>query len=44
MLHDLSAANQETVYMEPVFGMNTTDKLAFWVEASQDGDKSLAWT
>jgi hypothetical protein len=43
VLHDLNEQQREQVYMDPEFGMNSTDKLTFWVYASQAGDQSLAW-
>lgn len=31
------------VYQDPLFGMDSTDKLAFWVLASEGGPTSAAW-
>jgi hypothetical protein len=43
VLASLPAAQQTQVYSDPEFGMDTTDKLTYWVLASQGGDQSLAW-
>jgi len=43
VLAGLSSANQQAVYTDPLFGLDSTDKLAFWVIASEAGDQSTAW-
>jgi hypothetical protein len=43
VLASLSAADQTTVYTDSKFGMNTVEKLTFWVYANQLGDTSASW-
>lgn len=43
VLASLSSADQQAVYSDAEFGMDSTDKLTFWVYASQNGPTSLAW-
>ena len=43
VLAGLSAADQTTVYSDPKFGMDSVEKLTFWVYANEQGDQSQAW-
>lgn len=43
VLASLNPTDQQTVYSDPKFGMDSTDKLIYWVYASEQGDTSLAW-
>lgn len=43
VLASLSAADQITVYTNSKFGMNSVEKLTFWVYANVGGDTSAAW-
>jgi len=43
VLAGLSTENQQAVYTDPLFGLDSTDKIAFWVIASENGDQSTSW-
>jgi hypothetical protein len=43
VLASLSAEDQTAVYTNSKFGMNTVEKLTFWVYANVGGDTSEAW-
>lgn len=43
MLAGLSTADQQTVYYDTKFGMDSVEKLTFWVYANEGGDTSDAW-
>ena len=43
VLAGISDPNQrQAIYSDKLFGMDTTDKLAFWVLASEGGDQSAS--
>lgn len=43
VLAGLSPVDQVSVYTDPKFGMNTVEKLTFWVYANEGGSSSSAW-
>jgi hypothetical protein len=44
VLAGLSTADQQTVYYDSKFGMDSVEKLTFWVYANEGGDTSKAWS